>query len=300
MSVYEKLCEALGKEKVLRDVLMSGYTTFKTGGAADIFINPCSIEDIKKIFSICREEKYPHYVVGNGSNTLVGDKGIRGAVIHLENNFSNIEVSGTVMKAQSGAKLSAAARKALEKGLKGFEFAAGIPGTAGGGTAMNAGAYGGELKDIIKNVKVLNDGKVMLLSNEDCSFRYRSSRIMDENMLVLETEFQLSEGSPALIKANMEDFNRRRREKQPLNYPSAGSVFKRPEGFFAGKLIEDAGLKGYSIGGAQVSQLHAGFIINKNNASSKDIKDLIEHIQKEVLAKQGVRLETEIKMIGEF
>ncbi len=279
---------------------MSAHTTFKTGGPAEIMLLPSCIEEIKNIIDVCNKNAVKYCVIGNGSNLLVSDKGIKGVVIKLGKSFSHVSVSGNTITLQAGALLSTAAGTALREGLKGMEFAAGIPGTIGGAVCMNAGAYGGEMRDIIKAVKVLYKGEIITLSNEECGFVYRSSRIMREGMLVLEAIIELQKGSSEEIKAVMEDYTQRRRSKQPLDKPSAGSTFKRPQGHFAGRLIEDAGLKGFSVGGAQVSEKHGGFVINKGNASSSDILSLIKAVQDKVYADTGVRLEPEVRILGEF
>lgn len=279
---------------------MSAHTTFKTGGPAEVMLLPSNIGEIKNIVDICNKNAVKYCVIGNGSNLLVSDKGIKGVVIKLGRNFSDITVDGNTITMQAGALLSSAANTALKESLKGMEFAAGIPGTTGGAVCMNAGAYGGEMKDIIKEVKVLYKGEIITLSNEECGFVYRNSRIMAEGMLVLEAVIGLEKGKAEEIKALMEDYTQRRKSKQPLDKPSAGSTFKRPEGYFAGKLIEDAGLKGFSVGGAQVSEKHCGFVINKGGATSSDILSLIKAVQDKVYADTGVMLEPEVRILGEL
>jgi UDP-N-acetylmuramate dehydrogenase len=279
---------------------MSEYTTFKTGGCADILLSPSSIDEIKNIIDICNKNKLDCIVIGNGSNLLVGDKGIRGVVIRLGREFAGIDIEETQIRVQAGALLSAVANTALKESLCGMEFAAGIPGTIGGAVCMNAGAYGGEMKDIIREVTVLYNGEVVTLSNEQSGFEYRNSTIMQKGMIVLETVIDLSKGSYDDIKAVMDDYSQRRRSKQPLDKPSAGSTFKRPEGHFAGKLIEDAGLKGFGIGGAQVSEKHCGFVVNTGGATSADILRLIDAVKARVYEASGVMLEPEVRMIGEF
>jgi UDP-N-acetylmuramate dehydrogenase len=279
---------------------MSKYTTFKTGGCADILLSPSSIDEIKNIIDICNKNKLDCIVIGNGSNLLVGDKGIRGVVIRLGREFAGINIEETQIRVQAGALLSAVANTALKESLCGMEFAASIPGTIGGAVCMNAGAYGGEMKDIIREVTVLYNGEVVTLSNEQSGFEYRNSTIMQKGMIVLETVIDLSKGSCDDIKAVMDDYSQRRRSKQPLDKPSAGSTFKRPEGHFAGKLIEDAGLKGFGIGGAQVSEKHCGFVVNTGGATSADILRLIDAVKARVYEASGVMLEPEVRMIGEF
>ncbi len=296
---YEALKELFGDRLLLKEP-MSLHTTFKIGGPADVMLLPSSAEEVASAVKLLESSGEPYIIMGKGSNLLVGDLGIRGAVIKLSSEFGKITVSGTNVRAQSGASLASVASICLKNSLTGFEFASGIPGTIGGGAAMNAGAYGGELKDTIKSLTVLKDGHISILENADCGFGYRTSRIMQEGMIVLEAEFGLSLGEYKKIAEKMGELSSKRNEKQPLEYPSAGSTFKRPEGYFAGKLIEDCGLKGYSIGGAEVSEKHSGFVINKGGASARDVVRLIEHIQNEVMKKFDVRLEPEIRFVGEF
>lgn len=285
---------------VLFDEPMKKHTTFKIGGNADIFLSATSVNEVIEAVRLCEELKKPYYIIGNGSNILVGDGGFRGAIIQIFKNMSNIETYGNIIRAEGGALLSSVSKKALEMELSGLEFAAGIPGTVGGGVCMNAGAYGGEMKDVISKVKILKNGSVSKISNEESSFEYRNSRIMKENAVVLETEIILQKGNAEEIKEKMITFARLRNEKQPLEFPSAGSTFKRPEGHFAGKLIMDSGLKGYCEGAAAISEKHCGFIINKGGATARDVIKLIEHVKETVNNKFGVKLEPEIKFIGEF
>ncbi len=285
---------------VLFDEPMKKHTTFKIGGNADVFIIPNDSGEIIDAIKLCEEFKAPFYIIGNGSNILVGDGGINGVVIQIFKNMGNIGVNGNIIKAEGGALLSLVSRKALEEGLTGLEFASGIPGTVGGGVCMNAGAYGGEMKDIISKVVVLKNGEILELSNEESEFEYRNSCILKNGMIVLEAEMVLQKGKADEIKEKMFEFNRLRSEKQPLEFPSAGSAFKRPEGYFAGKLIMDSGLRGYSVGGASVSEKHCGFIINKGNATAKDVITLIEDVKRIVNDKFGVMLKPEIRFIGNF
>lgn len=287
-------------ERIRLDEPMSSHTTFKTGGKADIMLLPASAEAVKGAIDICNKNNIRYCIIGNGSNLLVRDKGIRGVVIKLGRDFSAISVSGSEITAQAGALLSAVAARALREELTGMEFAGGIPGTLGGGVCMNAGAYGGELKDIIKAVRVLYNGDILTLSCAEADFAYRTSRIMREGMIVLEAVICLKKGSYADIKALMDDFSQRRRDKQPLEKPSAGSTFKRPQGDFAGRLIEQAGLRGFSIGGAQVSEKHCGFVVNKGGATSSDILELIDEVKDRVYKNSGVMLEPEVRIIGEL
>ena len=287
-------------ENVLFDEPMKKHTTFKIGGNADIFIAPKNIDEVKKSISLCKELNVPFYVIGNGSNLLVSDKGFRGAIIQIFKNMSKIEVNGNIIKAEAGAFLTTVSKTALENNLTGLEFAGGIPGTIGGGISMNAGAYGGELKDVVKKVTVLKNDEVIELSNEDACFEYRNSKILKEKMIVLETELVLEKGDFQQIKTKMTEFNKSRSEKQPLEFPSAGSTFKRPEGYFAGKLVMDAGLRGYTVGGAMVSEKHCGFVVNKGSATAKDVITLMEDVKNIVNDKFGVILEPEVRIIGEF
>lgn len=277
------------------------HTTFRVGGPADYFVMPESSGEVQQVISLCREEKMPYYVIGNGSNLLVSDEGYRGVILQIYRTMSRIEAEGTLIRAQAGALLSAIAAKAYENSLTGFEFAAGIPGTIGGASVMNAGAYGGEMKDVIRSVTVLDqDGKIRKIEREDLEMGYRTSIISKEGYITLEAEIELSEGKPEEIKALMDDLRTRRVTKQPLEYPSAGSTFKRPEGYFAGKLIQDTGLAGFQVGGAQVSEKHCGFVINKENATAADIDSLMRQVSEKVKEKFGVTLEPEVKRLGVF
>jgi len=284
---------------LLENEPMSRHTTYRVGGPADLFFMPENREALLKALEAARQSGIPAMVIGNGSNLIVGDGGIRGLVIALGEAFSEIRLEGTLLRAQAGAMLSRVAAAAQEAGLAGLEFASGIPGTLGGGCAMNAGAYGGELKDVLLWADVLLNGEVRRLSRDEMAMGYRTTLPLRAGGVVLEACFDLQPGDTEAILARMKELNARRREKQPLNLPSAGSVFKRPEGHFAGGLIEQCGLKGYTIGGAQVSTKHAGFIVNVGGATAKDITDLIAHIQETVLAQTGVHLETEQRIIGE-
>lgn len=292
--------KVISKDKIKINEPMKNHTTFKVGGPADILIAPANKDEIMGIVNVCRENDIPMLVVGNGSNLIVRDNGIRGVVLKMYDSFSDIKVEGDLLRAQAGVLLSKVANTALNHSLAGMEFAAGIPGTLGGAVFMNAGAYGGEMKDIVvESMYIDENGVEMTVKDEEHQFGYRKSFAKDRNYIILESLLKLKEGNHEEIKAAMSELSKKRREKQPLQYPSAGSTFKRPEGFFAGKLIEDCGLKGYSIGGAQVSELHAGFIISKGNATSKDIIDLIEYIQQKVKDRFGVLLEPEVKIVGE-
>ena len=300
-SFYDKLNNVIGKDSILIDEPMSRHTTFRVGGPADLFVSPNSVEEVCKVTALCREEGVPYYIMGNGSNLLVSDQGYRGVIIQFYKEMNDISVEGTLLRAQAGALLSAVANRALSESLTGFEFAAGIPGTLGGACVMNAGAYGGEMKDVLKAVTVLTqEGEVLTLSNEELELGYRTSVIARKHYIVLEAEIALSEGKKEEIQAVMDDLKERRITKQPLEYPSAGSTFKRPEGYFAGKLIQDAGLRGFQVGGAQVSEKHCGFVINKDHATAAEIAELIRQVSEKVEAQFGVKLEPEVKRLGEF
>ena len=295
----QKFIEILGNNRVLFDEPMSQHTTFRIGGPADVFAMPENYEQIREVLRLCREEKLPFFVLGNGSNLLVSDSGYRGVIIQMDRNMEEIRVEGEEIHACAGALLSSVAVAARNASLTGFEFAGGIPGTLGGGVAMNAGAYGGEIKDCIVSAKVLTkEGERVVLKKEDLQLSYRNSVILQKGYLVLEATFSFEKGNPAEIQEEIKELNKRRREKQPLEYPSAGSTFKRPEGYFAGKLIEDAGLKGVTVGGAQVSTLHSGFIINKGGATATDIIQLITLVQNRVYDEFGVMLHPEVRIIG--
>lgn len=287
-------------DNVIFDEDMKKHTSFRIGGTADAFVSVTSALEIEKIICFCADAETPYMIMGNGSNILVSDKGIRGVVIHIGNGMSKCRIEGCDVYADAGILMSALSKKLLEANLTGFEFASGIPGTLGGGIFMNAGAYGGELKDIIESVTfICPDGIIKTETAENLGFAYRRSMFTEGGYVILSCKLRLKEGNYEDIKAMMADFNSRRTEKQPLNLPSAGSTFKRPEGYFAGKLIQDAGLMGYSIGGAQVSEKHAGFVVNTGGASAADVTNLIKHIQNTVNEKFGVWLEPEVRLAGE-
>ena len=281
------------------DEKLSEYVNFKVGGPADILLIPNSKEQVIKSIKICKENNIPFYLIGNGSNILVRDGGFRGVVLSLKN-VKNIYVDGEKIEAECGVMLKEVSDKAIENSLTGFEFACGIPGTIGGAVFMNAGAYDGEISKVVESAEVIDENcNIIRLSREELDFGYRSSLIMKKGYTVLSAVFKLEKGQVKTIKELIEDLTNKRESKQPLEYPSAGSTFKRPTGYFAGKLIQDAGLKGYSIGGAAVSEKHSGFVINKGNATAKDITDLIKHIQDEVKKQFGVDLHPEVRIIGE-
>lgn len=276
---------------------MSKHTTFKLGGEADIYITPTSSDELINIISVLKEHGIKYMIIGNGSNLLVSDKGIEGAVVSTEK-LTSISVSGNSITADAGVKLSALASESSKNSLAGLEFAGGIPGTVGGAVFMNAGAYENEIKNVILSVTALIDGNVVTLKNEECEFGYRKSIFQNNNSVILSAQFSLAEGNKDDILFKMHNYATRRKEKQPLELPSAGSVFKRPQGHFAGKLIEDSGLRGFSIGGAQVSEKHCGFIVNKGGATASDVLTLIKHIKTVVYVRFGVKLCEEIKFIG--
>ena len=281
------------------DEPLKNHTTFQIGGKCIALIEPKKVEDIIKAIKICRENNLKFFVIGNGSNLLVPDDGYNGVIIKIKSEFSNIQVEWECLIAHSGAKLSEVYTVAYENSLTGFEFASGIPGTIGGAIFMNAGAYGGEMKDIVESVEVLDldNYEVKELKNEELDFSYRKSIIQRKNYIVLTIKLKLKKGNKEEIKAVYEDLRERRNSKQPLNFGSAGSTFKRPEGHFASKLIENAGLKGYHINDAWVSEKHSGFIVNKGNASYKEVMELIEYVQKVVFEKFEVKLETEVRIL---
>lgn len=299
--IRKMFCDLLGEDRVFTEEAMSQHTTFKIGGPADYFLMPDKGEDVGRVIKICKEKEIPYFILGNGSNLLVGDGGYRGAVIQIYRNMSSVTVEGNEITAQAGALLSAVAAAAKNASLTGFEFAGGIPGTIGGAVVMNAGAYGGEMKDVLTEVTVMNaEGDIFTLPTEELELGYRTSIIKTAGYIVLEAKIRLKEGNPEVIRETMKNLTIRRTTKQPLEYPSAGSTFKRPEGYFAGKLIMDSGLRGYTHGGAQVSEKHCGFVINTGGATARDVCELMEHVQKTVYEKYNVKLEPEVKFLGDF
>ncbi|MBO4462296.1 MAG: UDP-N-acetylmuramate dehydrogenase [Lachnospiraceae bacterium] len=301
--MYEEFKERLESTistGIIENELMNRHTTFKVGGPCSVFISPKKNE-IPKAIKLCQEYDVPYIILGRGSNVLFSDKGYDGVVIEMGEANNDITVDDTVITAGAGATLAAVAMKAYENGLAGFEFASGIPGSIGGGLYMNAGAYGGEMKDVVVSAEAMDiNGNLITLEREDMDLSYRHSAFMVRDLIVMSVTIRLNKGDKAEIKALMDDFNGRRRDKQPLNYPSAGSFFKRPEGNYAGKLIEDAGLAGLRVGGAAVSSKHCGFIINVDNATSDDIIELMKKVQNEVKKQFGVDLEPEVKFVGSF
>lgn len=323
-AILTELKSILGEDNVAQDELMSRHTTFKIGGKADYFVTPENVDQIQKLVVLLNQEQIPFYIIGNGSNLLVHDNGFRGVIIQLYQKFSTFEVladktlldqatSGqatseqttsdqtdvVLIKAQSGVMLSRLGNEMAALGLAGFEFATGIPGTLGGAVRMNAGAYGGEIKDVIVNATVMDrDGNVFILDKEQLKLGYRTSVVDTEQYIVLEAVIQLQKGNKDAIVERIKELSAKRREKQPLEYPSAGSTFKRPEGYFAGKLISDAGLKGFRVGGAMVSEKHAGFVINAGNATANDVIELTNQVRDKIYELNHVTLELEVKKLG--
>ena len=293
--------EKLGIFNIKYSEPMSEHTSFKVGGPADVFIEPSNVEELKKALAFVRQHNIPYYVIGNGTNLLIGDKGIRGAVIKIGENFGGIEIMGEEVIAECGVLLSTLSKVVARDTLTGLEFASGIPGYLGGAIAMNAGAYGGEMKDVVEWVEVLDENlELQRYTNAEMEFIYRKSIVEPRNLIVLRCKMKLKKGNQEEINSLMSELNIKRKTKQPLHLPSAGSTFKRPPGYYAGKLIEDAGLRGFSVGGAQVSELHCGFVVNKGNATARDVYDLIKHVQQTIFNQFGIEVETEVKMLGEF
>lgn len=297
---YDKLAAIVSKEAIAENEPMSKHTTFRIGGNADMFVSP-KISQVAEIMTLAKAYDVPVTIIGNGSNLLVGDKGIRGLVLSFGKEADEVVVQDNRMMVGAGTLLSKAAAEAARNSLSGLEFAAGIPGTLGGALVMNAGAYGGEMKDVVVSAKVLTtEGEIIELSKDELDLSYRHSCIPEKNYIVLEVTIELVPGDETKIREVMNGFKNSRVEKQPLEYPSAGSTFKRPEGYFAGKLIQDADLRGYAVGGAQVSEKHCGFVVNKGNATAADVCNLIEDVKRIVYEKFQVEMEPEVKMIGEF
>lgn len=289
-----------GEESLKINEPMKNHTSFKVGGAADILVLPSSPEQLASILILCKAEEVPVFVMGNGTNLIVRDKGIRGVVIKTSNNLCRYTVKDDVIEAESGLLLTEASHIALNNGLSGLEFAAGIPGTLGGAVTMNAGAYNGEMKDVVIRTEYFDRNmERKVLEGDAHLFGYRTSFIQRDGGIAYKSFLKLRKENKELIKSLMNELNKKRKETQPLEFPSAGSVFKRPQGFYTGKLIDECGLRGYSIGGAKVSEKHCGFIINSGNASASDIIELIRYIQNAVKSKFGVELSTEVKIVGE-
>jgi len=297
--LIKKLSAVMASENIRRNAPMKNYTSFKVGGPVDILLMPQTKQEVAEALSICRETDFPLYIMGNGSNLLVQDGGVRGIVLQTKA-LKMVQVDGEILMAEPGISLKDLADIALKENLTGLEFASGIPGTLGGAVTMNAGAYDGEMKNVVKSIEVITeDGSLQTLSVDACDFGYRKSVLQKYGWLLIGINLSLGKGDYEDINNKMLDFNARRQEKQPLEYPSAGSTFRRPEGYYAGKLVQDAGFRGYSIGGAQISEKHSGFVINKGDATAADILELIATIQAGVLEKFGVELQTEVIVIGE-
>jgi len=297
--IINELQSIVSPDRVLLNESMSRHTTFRVGGPCDIFVSLADIEEAEKVIRLLSMSEIPYFVIGNGSNLLVCDEGYRGVIVEIGKNYADIIIDGDEITACAGALLVKVANEAAKAELTGLEFASGIPGTMGGGVFMNAGAYGGELKDVIKEVTVLNmeTGEILVIPGSEMDFSYRHSIAKEKPYLILKAVLKLNKGNKEEILSRMEELRIQRTTKQPLEYPSAGSTFKRPEGYFAGKLIQDSGLKGYTVGGAQVSEKHSGFVINRGNATANDVLTLIEDVQRIVKEKFGVALETEVIII---
>ncbi len=294
-----KLLQIVGEDNLSFDEPMSEHTTFEIGGPADFYVAPESIDELKDVIALCRDEGVPYFVLGRGSDLLVADEGYRGVIVALSEGLLHVSVDGETLSCQAGVTLREASEMACELGLTGLEFACGIPGSIGGAVFMNAGAYGGCMADVLREARVLTpDGSVVTLAKDELDLGYRTSRVRTEGLIVLDATFDLMESDPEKIRETMDDLTRRREEKQPLELPSAGSTFKRPEGHFAGKLIMDAGLKGYQVGGAAVSEKHAGFVVNLGGATAADVHAVIAHVQDEVKRQFGVELEPEVQFLG--
>ena len=299
--IYQRFCDCIGTQNVLLDEPMKRHTTFRIGGPAKYLLQPCTVAEVVSLLQICKEEGVRFSIIGNGSNLLVSDKGVSGAVIQIYKNMSRIIVEGNSIKAEAGALLGKLAAAAANDALSGLEFAAGIPGTVGGAVVMNAGAYGGEIKDVITQVTVVSQaGEIITLAQSELEMGYRTSIIKKKQYIVLETVFTLQNDNIEAIQAKMDELKEKRVSKQPLEYASAGSTFKRPKGHFAGKLIMDAGLRGYAVGDAQVSEKHCGFVINKGEASAADVIGLIKEVKGKVKDKFGIELEPEVQFLGDF
>lgn len=300
MNKYDKLEEIVGKDKIKYNEKMSKYTTMRVGGPCDCIVFPDEISKIKEVIDFCKNENITFFVIGNGSNLLVKDEGIHGVVIKLGHRFSKIELDGEYILAYAGATMPTLSQLAKKNSLKGLEFACGIPGTIGGGVKMNAGAYGSQISDILYEVTYMDEKEeIKTIKNKDCSFGYRKSIFtINPNYVILSAKFKLERGNIDEIENKMKENSLARKAKQPLEYPNFGSVFKRPEGYFVGKLVDDAGLRGYKIGGAQVSTKHTGFIVNVDNATCKDVLDLIGYVQITVYNKFNVKLTPEVIIIG--
>lgn len=300
-ALFEKCAAITGRENCLLDEPMARHTTFRIGGPADCFLTPRSASELQELLKLISESSVPHFIMGNGSNLLVSDEGYRGIVISIGRNMSRIRVEGTTIEAEAGAFLSGIAAKAKAASLTGFEFAGGIPGTLGGACVMNAGAYGGEMKQVLRSVTCIDEtGQLRTVDSEELELGYRSSALMRNGWIAVGARLLLSEGRQEEIEALTNELRERRCAKQPLDKPSAGSTFKRPEGYFAGKLIMDAGLRGYSVGGAAVSEKHCGFVVNNGGATAADVLQLMRDVERIVEEKFGVRLTPEVRFLGEM
>lgn len=299
--IYELLTNEIKQGIVKIDEPMRKHTNFKIGGNADVFVIAKNIEEIKCVIKFSKENNILLTILGNGSNVLVSDKGIRGIVLQVGTKEIKIEKQkNALVEVEAGVMLGALAQVLLKQSISGFEFAAGIPGSIGGAIRMNAGAYGGEMKDIVKNVTVLNEkGEINILTNEECEFSYRHSRFTNSKEIIIKATLELPFGNENEIKAKMDEYAQSRKEKQPLNLPSAGSTFKRGADFITAKLIDECGLKGYTSGNAQVSTLHAGFVVNLGNATAQDVLSVVNHVKQVVLEKTGKQIELEIELLGE-
>lgn len=299
--MYDYIKTIIPRERILFHEPMSKYTTFRVGGEAECMLVVQKEEELARLIPYLNQIEQEYFILGNGSNLLVGDKGYQGMIVKFGEEMAQIRVEGTRMTVKAGALMSKAAVTARQHGLTGLEFAAGIPGSMGGGIVMNAGAYEGEMKQIVESVRVMDrDGQILTLDNDTMEFGYRTSIIKNRPFIVIEAVLRLTEGDQELIGAKMEELAQLRKSKQPLEYASAGSTFKRPEGYFAGKLIMDAGMRGYRIGGAQVSDKHCGFIVNTGKATAADIKEVIEEVQERVKERFHVTLEPEVIFLGDF
>lgn len=301
-AVVRLIAETVGMASLALDEPMSKHTTFRIGGPADLLVEPSGTNQLVALLRLFKRFDIPYFVMGNGSNLLVGDKGIRGAVVKLSGKMSACDVSNTKITAQSGIKLARLAQTALNNGLTGFEFASGIPGTLGGAVYMNAGAYGGKMKDVVSEVVCIDtkNQSVIRMTGAECEFGYRKSVFTNNDFIITEAVLKLEDGKVDEIRATMNELAAKRCEKQPVDKPSAGSTFKRPTGYFAGTMIDECGLKGMRVGGAEVSTKHAGFVVNTDNATASDVVELIDKIKKEVKCRFGVELEPEVKLVGEF
>lgn len=300
-NIIMSITEILGKENVMIDEPMSSHTTFRIGGVADLYLTPKTINELSSLVKILREKNIKYYIIGNGSNLLVSDNGIRAVIIEFGKSIGEIGVNGDLITAEAGVLLSRLAKTAMRNGLSGLEFASGIPGSLGGAVYMNAGAYGGEMKDVITEVTYLDkDFVVKTIANNDCDFGYRHSVFTDTDKIILSAKMKLEAKDKDEIKQTMKELTEKRVSKQPVDKASGGSTFKRPTGYYAAAIIEEVGLKGYSVGGASVSEKHSGFVVNNGGATAKDVCAVIEHVQNVVKERYGFDLETEIKFLGEF